>query len=153
MIKKLVDVHVYRYNQKAIEFLILKRAPNTIYKGSWRMVAGKVNMEETYMEAAIRELNEEIGAKPLKIWSAPTINSFYEPQTDLILHTPVIAVEIDVKHNIVLNHEHNRYKWVTLSEVDNFILWPNQKNAIYLIHNLILKTNNQLFPEWLYTDF
>ena len=145
--KKLIDVYVFRIKAEKPEFLLLKRSSDKIYANQWRMVGGKVAPEESYHEAAYRELLEETGLKPESFWVIPSVNSFYEAKTDQVHHIPAFAVQVDKKAIPTLNEEHTGHKWVKQQDINEYIAWPEQKRLIELVHRIV--TKHQILPEWL----
>lgn len=130
----LVDLYPYRIREKECEFLVLKRAPGKKYAGEWRMVGGKVSDEEKSWEAALRELEEETGHKPIRFWSVPSLNHFYDYETDRVQLIPAFAAQLVEEQPIALNEEHIDYLWVPVDEVSNFIIWPEQLRLMKMIH-------------------
>ncbi len=148
MEKKLIDVYPYRINGKNVEFLILKRSSKKIYPNQWRMVGGKVVEGETYWQAAIRELKEEISEKPSSFWTVPSVNSFYEHKSDTIHQIPAFAAKIEwTDERIELDDEHTGYIWVKADQINEYIHWPEQKRLIRLINDILI--NQQILPEWI----
>jgi len=146
--KKLIDVYPYRINGKNVEFLILKRSSKKIYPNQWRMVGGKVVEGETYWQAAIRELKEEISEKPSSFWTVPSVNSFYEHKSDTIHQIPAFAAKIEwTDERIELDDEHTGYIWVKADQINEYIHWPEQKRLIRLINDILI--NQQILPEWI----
>lgn len=148
MEKKLIDVYPYRINGKNVEFLILKRSSQKIYANQWRMIGGKVEEEETFWQAALRELKEEISEKPSSFWTVPSVNSFYEHKTDTIHQIPAFAAKIEwTDERIKLDDEHSGYLWVKADQINEYIHWPEQKRLIRLINDILI--NQQILPEWI----
>lgn len=148
MKKKLIDVYPYRINGGNVEFLILKRSSEKIYANQWRMVGGKVEEGETYWQAALRELGEEISEKPVMFWTIPSVNSFYEHKTDSIHKIPAFAAKLKWNdETISLDEEHSGYLWVKADEINEYIHWPEQKRLIRLIDDILI--NQQILPEWI----
>ena len=145
--KKLIDLYPYRIVNDKVEYLILKRAEDQRYFGQWRMVAGKVEENEKFWEAAIRELEEETGLVPKKLWTIPSINQFYEHRTDQILSIPAFAAEIEPSATVRLNREHSDVKWCPIGEVVDHIFWPEQKRLLKLLDTIL--NSNQIIEDWL----
>ena len=86
--KRLIDVYVYRFRHEKPEFLLFLRSSKKIYANQWRMIGGKVEEGEPYWKAALREFNEETGLSPDNFWVIPSVNTFYEAQSDQIHQIP-----------------------------------------------------------------
>ena len=52
--------------------------------------------ERTY-QAAIRELKEETGLYPEKMWTVDCVNSYYDPKYDSVFLIPVFGIEVKSK--------------------------------------------------------
>lgn len=147
--KKLIDLYPYRIVDGNPRFLILKRAKGKIYEGQWRMIGGKVIDGEKYWQAALRELKEETGYTPDKFWTIPSVNQFYEASTDTIHTIPAFAAQIPEGQNLKLNEEHTEAKWIRAENIENFILWPEQRRLIQLTNQIII--SDQISEDWLIT--
>lgn len=147
MNKKLIDLYPYRLHKLQPEFLLFRRAKGKIYEGQWRMIGGKVREDETYWEAALRELKEETGLVPNLFWTIPSVNSFYEHNTDQIHQIPAFAAELKPDAQISLNQEHIEYEWAEIENAISFIRWPEQKRLLQLTHNIV--NSNQILEDWL----
>ncbi len=145
--KKLIDLYPYRYSGNTPEFLLCKRSSTKIYSGQWRMIGGKVEPGETYWQAALRELLEETALKPMKFWTVPSINQFYEPKSDQILSIPVFAAELYLSASPVLNEEHSTFDWFDVKEATSRIIWPEQQRLITTINQII--TSTEIPEEWI----
>ncbi|MBK98141.1 MAG: NUDIX domain-containing protein [Balneola sp.] len=145
--KKLIDAYIYRESSNEIEFLILQRAKDRIYADQWRMVGGKVKQNEEYAHAALREIEEEVQLRPSFFWVVPSINTFFEDKTNQILHIPAFAAKAPGTFSPILDDEHKRYKWIHISEVSDYIFWPEQQRLMVLIANIVEK--KQIVSEWI----
>jgi len=139
IISNLIEAHIFRENEKDIEFLLLKRAEDQIYPGIWQMVSGKTKQNERAYDAAVRELKEETGLTPLKIWSAPIVNSFYSSKSDTINLIPVFAIQVEIYSTVTISNEHIEYNWVTSMETQKLLAWDGQRKAVRLIDEYFLK--------------
>ena len=143
---RLVDVYLYKKEHDKVNHLIFKRASDVIYARQWRMIGGKVKENEKAYEAARRELKEETALTPTNFWSIPSLNSFYDYQTDTLHHIPAFAAEVPFK-TPKLNHEHTEFKWIDSEEICQYIVWPKQQRLMQLLTSIIM--NNQLIDEWI----
>ena len=145
--KRLIDLYPYRTTHSGPEFLLLKRAKGKIYEGQWRMVGGKAGKDESYWQAALRELKEETGLEPKRFWTLPSINSFYEYKTDMIHQVPAFAAELDPSSGLKLDDEHDNFGWFEAGEAVQLIQWPEQKRLIELADHIL--KHDQILEEWL----
>lgn len=126
----LVDVYPYRLVEGIPQFLLLHRAPDVAYAGQWRMVGGGIESGETAWEAGMREIEEETGHTPLHFWALPSLNRFYEWDTDRIHLIPAFAAELP--DDPVLNHEHDGFDWFAPNAAVEHLLWPEQQRLLHL---------------------
>jgi dATP pyrophosphohydrolase len=138
IISNLIEAHIFIETKKGIKFLLLKRANNQIYPGLWQMVTGKIEEKEKAHQTALREINEETGLKPVQLWVAPTINSFYEPKEEYICLLPVFAARVEEETNVILSEEHSEYKWVGKDEAKKLLAWQGQREAVEIIKDYFL---------------
>ena len=140
---KVVDAYVYRKAEDGLLFLILKRAETKMYEHLWQGVAGQIEAGETAPLAAIRELDEETGLKPRHMFIADHISRFYEAHDDRINLVPVFGIEVD-SDDVTLSEEHCDYKWVTLDEALEHLVWRGQKKGIQVINEMVLSADERM---------
>ena len=128
---------------KELLFLLLKRAKTKMYEHIWQGVAGKIEEGETSWEAATRELKEETGLTPLKIFVADHISKFYETNGDRINLVPVFGIEVDSK-DVTLSDEHIDYKWIDFEEAFDTLIWNGQKQGLKTVYNMLLKNDDRI---------
>ncbi|TYP95199.1 dATP pyrophosphohydrolase [Fodinibius salinus] len=144
---RLVDVYPYSIEKDQIQFLVLKRSADVRYAGQWRMVGGKVKENEEATDAAIRELKEETGLSPDIFWTIPSINQFYDQQSDTIHHIPAFGAQVNHSEQLSLNHEHREWQWVLEDDVEDYIKWPEQRRLMNLLANIV--TDNEILDAWI----
>lgn len=132
---RVVDVYPYREQSVNPEFLLLHRAPRTEYAGQWRMVGGKIEEDEAAWETALREVREETGRRPSQCWSIPSVNAFYEWQTDRINLIPAFAAVLPNDPN--LDDEHDAFAWLPAREAVERLDWPEQRRLLRLADRMI----------------
>ncbi len=138
---KIVEVVVFRM-RKSPEFLVLKRSDDeTIYPGLWQIVSGGIERGEKAFQAALREVNEEIGVKPTHFYNTPLTNTFYFSTDDSVNVSPVFAAEVDGEAEVKLSQEHREFKWLGLKEAISLLVWPGQKEAIRIVNDFVLSEN------------
>lgn len=132
IISDLVELHVFRIENNKMKFLLMKRSPHKIYPGLWQMVSGHIDKGETAFRTAIRELYEETGLKPLRLWVVPNINSFYSPDDDSVSVIPVFAAEVK-NDKVIISPEHSEFKWVDSEEAKKHLAWEGQRRSVDVI--------------------
>ena len=142
---RVVDCYVYRQTDKGLKFLILKRNEKKLYEHLWQGVAGKIEKDEEAWQTAIRELKEETGLDPVKMFVADHISQFYEKHGDRVNLVPVFCIEVDSK-NVILSDEHIEYKWVDFKEAFDTLVWNGQKKGIQTVYNMV--SNNDERIRW-----
>jgi dihydroneopterin triphosphate diphosphatase len=142
----LIDVYPYRIINNQLEFLLLHRAKGMLYEGQWRMIGGKVKINETHTHAAEREFKEETGLMATLKWVVPTVNAFYDPNTDQIRYIPAFAYECK-PGPVTLNHEHDDYLWCDLQEAQEKLAWYEQKRIIGIIAEIV--KDSKILKEWI----
>ena len=118
------------------EFLQLLRASDDYMGGTWQAIAGCMEKGETVWQAALRELKEEAGLTPLEFYRIGTVNSFYIPahdgQDDTLWHQiPFLAI-ISRDSEIVLNDEHEAFRWIARNDADGNFMWPSDRENLIL---------------------
>ena len=143
MIIRVIDAYVYITTDDGILFLLLKRAKTKMYEHLWQGVAGKIEKGEKSWETAKRELLEETGLIPKKMFIADHVSKFYEAKDDRINFVPVFGIEVNTKE-VVLSDEHCDYKWVTIEEALDLLVWTGQKQAIIIVNEMILCNDDRM---------
>ena len=77
IVVRVVDCHIFRWDNGEPVFLLLKRSENQMYPGIWQCVTGKIEIGEKPHETAIRELQEETGLTPISTWTIDQVNHFF----------------------------------------------------------------------------
>ena len=134
---RVVDVYPYRRRADGVEFLVLRRAAGRVYAGTWRVVGGKIEAGEAAWQAALRELAEETGRRPVHAWTVPSVNAFYEWQTDRLNLIPAFAAELAA--DPVLDAEHDAFAWLPPAEAAARLAWPEQQRLLRLVADLLAR--------------
>ncbi len=143
IITRVVDCYVFNLLDNDPRFLILKRNHNKIYEHLWQGVAGKIEKGETAWQTAVRELKEETGLDPYRMFVADHISKFYEVKGDRINLVPVFGIEVNSK-DVILSEEHIEYKWVDFNEARNTLAWNGQKEGLEVVYNMISNSDERM---------
>ena len=96
------------------------------------MITGTIEAHEHTKDTVLRELKEETGLTPNKIYSIPRINTFYLAISDKICMSPVFLTIVD-NTEVIISGEHSEYKWASFEEASELIHWPNQVESLSII--------------------
>ena len=140
---RVVDTYVFRKIQNGYKFLMLKRAKTKIYEHLWQGVAGKIEKGETAWLAAVRELKEETGLTPKRMFIADHVSTFYEENGDLINLVPVFGIETETKR-ITLSSEHSEYKWMDFEDAERTLAWNGQKKGIRTVYEMLISNDDRM---------
>ncbi len=140
---KQVDSYIYRNTDTGPIYLVLKRNTGKYYEHLWQGVAGKIEKGETAWQAVIRELEEETGKKPVKVFAADHIASFYDARKDRIQMVPIFGIEVD-NSEVQLSEEHSEYKWVSFEEALSLLTWKGQKEGLRTVHDEIMSGDDRI---------
>jgi dATP pyrophosphohydrolase len=132
---RVVDVYPYRHESVNPEFLLLRRAPDTVYEGQWRMVGGKIESNEAAWETGLREVQEETGQVPTQFWTLPSVNAFYEWKEDRVNLAPAFAAALP--DDPVLDDEHDAFAWLPAREAVERLQWPEQQRLLRLADQVL----------------
>ncbi|MCL5267135.1 MAG: NUDIX pyrophosphatase [Bacteroidetes bacterium] len=138
---KIVEVVVFRKSSPP-EFLVLQRSDrDQIYPGLWQIVSGGIEQGEKAYEAALREIEEEIGMPPTRIFNTPLTNTFYFHTNDSVNVSPVFAAEVGPAAVVRLSPEHKQFRWLKKEEAMLLLVWPGQKKAVETVCDFIIHEN------------
>lgn len=116
--------------------LALKRGLNTRCTGAWEIVHGRIERGERPEHAALREVNEETGFSPERLYSI-TVNSFYLHQTGTVQLALVFAAVVSQDAPVTLGSEHSEYRWCTFTEASELLAWPREREALVHVNQLL----------------
>lgn len=126
----LVDVYVLRSRGKALECLALRRGVQGRCPGSWETVHGHIEPTEQPAGAAARELEEETGLTPVKLYNLSRVELFYQHRTDEVALVPVFAAFVGSEAIVRLGPEHDGFEWLSPDDARLRFAWPRERRAI-----------------------
>jgi 8-oxo-dGTP pyrophosphatase MutT (NUDIX family) len=139
---RVFDCHVARpLAGGRYEYLLLQRSAHKIYAGSWRMVGGKLDPEETAWQACLRELAEETRLPVARLLTVPYINRFYEWRHDRINDIPVFVAVTAPGADPVLDDEHCAAAWLSVDDAVQRLPWPGQQEGLRAADHLLTQND------------
>ncbi len=130
------------------EFAVLKRS-DAAY---WQFVAGGGEKGETILEAAQREVREEIGitGRFVQLDSHATVprDCFVEAhrwRSDVYV-IPEYSFAVDAGDaEIILSNEHTAVQWVSYPHARALLRWDSNRTALWEVHERL--KSGKLYPE------
>lgn len=126
----LVDVYVMRGAGKSLECLALRRAPGGRCPGSWESVHGHIDGNEQPAAAALREVMEETGLTPLRLYNLSRVELFYQHRLDEVALVPVFVAFVDGQTAVRLSREHDGFEWLKPETARQRFAWPRERRAL-----------------------
>jgi 8-oxo-dGTP pyrophosphatase MutT (NUDIX family) len=139
IVSRIVEVCVFRFVDNRPEYLLLKRSANDrIHPGIWQIVTGTIHEGEKAVDGSLRELREETGLKPKRLWVAPYVISFYDHHNDAMNINPLFAAQAGRADEVKLSPEHQTYEWLLYDEAKRRLVWPDQRQGLEIIDRYIV---------------
>src|SRR5204863_188953 len=113
-----------------LEVLVLRRGPAGRSPGSRETVHGTVEAGETPVAAARRELHEETGYEPIRLYNASRVESFYRHRVDEVALGPVFVAFVDRAAEPRLPPEHDRAEGLGPVAAAARLAWPRELRAL-----------------------
>jgi len=124
-----VDVYVMRKGA-GLETLCIRRSRAGRCPGSWETVHGSIEPGESPAQAALRELREETGLVPERLYNLSRVESFYLHRRDLVSLIPVFCALVPGGSDVRLSDEHDEHAWLPPAEAMSRLAWPREKRAL-----------------------
>lgn len=126
----LVDVYVVRGRGNALQCVTLQRGPDGRCPGSWETVHGHIEPNELPADAARRELFEETGLTPTRLYNLSRVETFYQHGIDEVALVPVFVAFVDAAAEVQLGTEHVRFEWLPFDAARERFAWPRERRAL-----------------------
>ena len=125
-----VDTYVLRGAGAQLEVLVLRRGTHGRCPGSWETVHGTIEPGETPVQASLREMREETGLAPQRLYNLSRTEAFYQHRTDEVALIPVFAAFVAVQAEPRISTEHDRAEWLTPAAAAQRFAWPRERRAL-----------------------
>ena len=128
-----VIVYVIRQFPDERKVLFLKRSGGQ-HKDTWWPVAGTSKAGEGPLQTAVRELGEETGLRPERLFTF----GMEIPHADSNKALVTYVAFVDQATRVTLNYEHNDYRWMTGTEAANQVPDHSKSYLHYLNEHFIV---------------
>jgi len=128
-----VAVVVLRGSGAGAQVLLLKRAKGRL-AGLWSQVTGNLEAGETAPRAARREVIEETGLQPLRLYTADFCDHFYDPASDRVEVVPIFVAVVADDAAVRLNRESTDHRWVGVLEAGEMVPFHGHRVALREVH-------------------
>jgi 8-oxo-dGTP pyrophosphatase MutT (NUDIX family) len=125
-----IDAYVLRMGAAGLEVLVLRRAPGGRSPGSWETVHGHIEAGETPAHAALREVREETGLDPARLYNVSRVEAFYRHRADEITLIPVFAAVVQGATEPRPSPEHDHVEWLAPAAAAARFAWPRERRAL-----------------------
>jgi dATP pyrophosphohydrolase len=106
-----------------MRLLLMKRTKG----GFWCHLAGHLEAHETFWQAILREMDEELSLIASSLYYADHIVTYYDVEADRINLVPAFVIFLPDDAKPLLNSEHAQYAWCDLQEARTLVPFSNQK--------------------------
>ncbi|MFY8161430.1 MAG: NUDIX domain-containing protein [Candidatus Kapaibacteriota bacterium] len=142
-----LDDFNYKNKYENLEHLILQRNSKIkLYPNIWQVITGTIEENETAIQTAIRELSEETGLVPYRMWAIPYLAKFYERISDTVQFSPTFLVIVNTK-DVIISDEHIAYNWVSKINGENTLSLPSHKEGISICQTYLENAEDLQFFE------
>ncbi|PWW06532.1 dATP pyrophosphohydrolase [Paenibacillus cellulosilyticus] len=125
--------------------LLLKRN-SAVLRDTWCYIGGGIEEGEKAWEAALREIREETSITQVVLYNTNKFDQFYSAQADYIYVAPVFVGYVDDDQEVILNHEHSQYEWLTFNEAMDRVSLPGNDEVLAFIEKHFVR---KAPSEWL----
>ncbi|MDQ1266224.1 MAG: dihydroneopterin triphosphate diphosphatase [Bacteroidota bacterium] len=152
-ISSTIQVHIAKYDEKHCEYeqlLLLRSETAEPYPSLWQVVTGRIEEGETALETALREVYEETGLEPMKIWTIPYITTFFNVYQNKIHASPVFGFLVQRESIVKISEEHSGFQWLNWDQSVERLELPSHREASVIFMDYIL--NNPKGDMFLFSD-
>lgn len=131
-----IDAYVIRPLRAGWHVLVLQRAFDTRCSGAWEAVHGRLEPGERPEDGARREIREETGLDPERLYVI-TVQPYYLKMTGTVQLAVVFAAFVSEPADITLGPEHQRFEWLDVPAALARFAWPRERVALGEIVSLL----------------
>ena len=107
--------------------------------GTWQLISGGIEPDETAWQAALREMWEETRLTPKEFYRLGTLASFYRPDKDTLNTAPMFCAIVAEDAEVQINSEHDQFEWVSVDSAWSRLMWPSDHSGLAEVKSVILE--------------
>ncbi len=135
-----MDVFVVSPRGRGWRVLAMERAATARCPGAWETVHGRIETGELPHDAALRELREETGLVPDRLYNVTT-HAFYLHRTATVEVAVAFCAFVHGEPRVTLGEEHSRARWLTRSGAMRQFVWPSERECLARAWALLSRGN------------
>lgn len=113
---------------RASRYLVCQRPPSKRHGGLWEFPGGKLEPGESFLDAARRELNEELGVAAVRV--GDPLFTVHDDGAPFVIS--FVATEIDGDPRCL---EHTELRWASLGEIEQLKLAPSDRKFVEFLRD------------------
>jgi dihydroneopterin triphosphate diphosphatase len=125
-----VDVLVLRGMGSTLQVLCLRRRAGGRSPGTWEAVHAHIDEGETPVETAVRELKEEAGLDPARLYNLSRVEAFYRHTINEVVLVPVFVALVADGASVQLSDEHDGFEWLAPEAALARMTWPRVRREL-----------------------
>jgi dATP pyrophosphohydrolase len=133
-----VVVLVVRPHGNDHQLLMAQRTPGKFMGGTWQLISGGLDRDETAWQGALRELWEETGLRPRELYRLSTLTQFYRADNDSLNLAPMFCAIVEENAAVTIDWEHTAFEWVDVEAAPSRLMWPSDRQALAEVRSVIL---------------
>lgn len=130
---------MFRRQVRRVQFLALRRRPGGSLPGVWQPVTGKLKRGESVARGALREVHEETGLLPRRLWRLERVSAYYDPRKEAIRIITAFAAELPARAPVRISREHTAHRFLTAREAGRRFLWDSQRRGLAAVRAQVLR--------------
>ncbi|HEX8322462.1 MAG TPA: NUDIX domain-containing protein [Tepidisphaeraceae bacterium] len=132
------SVYVVRPVAGGHELLLGRRAEGQYMGGTWQLISGGIEPDETAWQAAVREVKEETGLAVRELYRLTQVEPFYRADVDAIGIAVMFCAIVDPAAQVSINPEHTHLEWVPIDAAAGRLMWPGDIKGLAEMRTHIL---------------
>lgn len=132
------SVYVVRPAAGGHELLLGRRVDGDYMGGTWQLISGGIEPNETAWQAAVREVREETGLTVQELYRLQDVSPFYRSDVDALCVPISFCAIVAATAEVVCNDEHTELAWLSLDAAAGRLLWAGDMAGLRRVREDVL---------------